>query len=1001
MNEHAKLIEVALPLDAINAEGAKRKRKAPKGYPTQIHGWWAQRPVAAARAVLFAQLVDDPVGDSRFSTPESQEAERQRLFDLLARYISWEHGNDPEVITRVRAEVALSHARRANTQQAQAVLTTSTPDAVNEYLATQLPPLTDPFAGGGTIPLEAQRLGLRVLASDLNPIAFVINQALVGLPARFARTAPVSLNPEERALRPWTGSQGLACDVRNYGSWVLEETRRQIGKYFPDIVVTPELASLHPSLKRQEGKALRVAAWLWARTVASPNPAMGGVHVPLLSTFWLSTKSGKEVWLRPEVNEGSRTWELSLHFGAPPDPSLVNTGTRAGKAQDFYCLMSKAPIEREYIRQEGKNGRLGKRLIAVVASSVVGPGRVYLPADSVAESMQAEADARELVGDARESFLSGSVPSRAMITGGVCSAYGLQRWGDLFLGRQILALTTLSDSITAVREKIRTDAVRAGMPDDHARLPSGGVGAQAYAEAVSVYLAAALSRTVDYGSTLATWRPKDNAMRSSLPRQAFAMTWDFAEGNPFGDSSSGWEEAVHVVANCLEGPAIPVVPTVGASISQADARSLRFAQPVISSTDPPYYDNISYAELSDFFYVWLRRTLKDVFPAELGTVLVPKASELIANAARHGDRQAAEQFFEDGVTQAISNLANSCPSDYPATIYYAFKQAETEEDGGAASTGWEKFLEGVVRGGFKITGTWPLRTEGDNRQNAADANALASSIVLACRRRPEDAGITTRAEFRRLLRAELPSALRALQQRHIAPVDVAQAAIGPGMAIFSQHSKVLEADGSSMTVRSALQLINEVLDEYLSKEEGEADAVTRFALTWFESYGWNTEKYGVAETLATAKNVSVARVVSAGVGHSSAGKFRLLKPSELSSTWDPQTDDDLTLWESALHLLRRLEVGGETDASVLVARLGQMAQRSRELAYRLFSVCERRGWVEDARAFNGLVTAWPELERLAASSSVVEIRQTGQLDLTLADAAPPKPRRAKSKRGVV
>lgn len=971
-----KLIEVALPLDAINDEGSRRKRKAPKGYPTQIHTWWAQRPVAAARAVLVAQLLDDPSAwPTVFPTEASQASERERLFALLRRFVAWEAGDDRELVREVRREIAVSWARGRGD-----LLESTDSDAVDAYLGSTVPTFADPFAGGGTIPLEARRLGLRVHASDLNPVAVLINRMLVDAPSRFHGRAPINREARGReGLNKWNGASGLAADVRYYAGSIERAVREAVQPLYPPMLVTDAMARDTPALRGAVGRRLTTTAWLWARTVASPNPVAAGVHVPLMSTLWLSKKAGREVWADPVSDGGSP--RIAVRYGRPSDERRAANGTRAGKAQDFVCVLTGATIPREYIRDEGKAGRLGIAPMAVVVDPIGRGPRLYLPMPHEVVEVARSAERDPEVSEARETFLSGQLPNRAMITGGVCSAYGLLRWGDLFTGRQIKTHLMFAAHINSLHRTLVEEAARAGLASDERSLARGGTGARAYADSVCLYLAAALSRVIDYGSTLATWRPKDNAMRSSLPRQAFAMTWDYAEGDPFGGSSSSWLEAANVVAECLEGHAMTPLPPAAVRVRQMDARKWGDAEAVgtlIASTDPPYYDNISYAELSDFFYVWLRRTLKGIFDDDTSTLLVPKTAELVAAPSRQGGKEAADAFFESGMTSALAELRERCV-DTPTTIYYAFKQAEDEQEG-TASTGWEKFLEGVVNAGFQITGTWPLRTEGDNRQNAVGANALASSVVLVCRPKAPDAGSVSRAELRQELRRVLPAELARLVLSNIAPVDIAQAAIGPGMSLYSGHGRVLEADGSLMTVRAALLLINEVLDEHLTDSEADYDADTRWAITWFEMRGYEDGPFGEAENLARARNVSVGGIAHAGIIKSAAGKVRLLKREELRPLdYDPAKDERPTVWEYTQHLIRNLEHEGEGAAAGLLKMLGPHGETARALAYRLYNACERRKWAEEARSYNGLVIAWPELEKIAAGGNT-ETKQTA-LDL--------------------
>ena len=690
-------------------------------------------------------------------------------------------------------------------------------------------------------------------------------------------------------------------------------------------------------------------AWLWARTVKSPNPAFANVDVPLASTFMLSNNSGREAYVEPMIEGGG--YRFAVKVGKPKDVERAKHGTKIGRGGNFQCLMSGAPIPVATIREQGLAGTLSARMMAIVGEGV--KGRVYL-----APTLEHEAAARS----ARPMWVPEQEINhnpRDIRT----QLYGLNRYGDLFTPRQLVALTTFSDLVGEAVQEVRRDALDSGMPNDSTPLRDGGTGATAYGEAVGVYLVMAISRLADYGSSIATWRPKDNAMRSTMPKQALQMAWDFAEGSPFGTSSSGFEECVDVVAKVMER----ALPGGQGSATQRGVQEVVLAggrMPVVS-TDPPYYDNVGYADLSDFFYVWLRRSLRQVFPDLFATVAVPKSEELVATPYRHGSKERAETFFLDGMTQAMHQLVQQAHPGFPLTIYYAFKQSESESEAGTASTGWETFLDAAIRAGFSIGGTWPMRTEGDNRQISLETNALASSIVLVCRKRAADAPIATRREFVAGLKAELPTALRHLQEGNIAPVDLAQAAIGPGMAIYTRYAKVLDAEGKALSVREALALINQTLDEALAEQEGDFDSDTRWALTWFEQFGFAEGEYGIAEQLSKSKNTSVDGLKGAGILESKRSKVRLLRPKDLSSDWDPATDPRLTAWESVHQLIRALETGGEAAAAELVAKLGAKAEVARELCYRLYTLCERKKRAAEALSYNALVQSWPEIVRIA------------------------------------
>ncbi|HBU41945.1 MAG TPA: hypothetical protein DEB57_03570, partial [Microbacterium sp.] len=914
-----KLIEVALPLDAINAASG-REKSIRHGHPSTLHLWWARRPLAACRAVLFAQLVDDPSAwPERFPTEAEQERERQRLFGIIERMVPWEASTDEAILNEARLEIARSWARSHPSAKADAVLAEDvSAEVVNDYLSTEVPPVHDPFAGGGSIPLEAQRLGLRAIATDLNPVAVLINKALIEIPPRFAGLPPV--NPEDRAkadLSRWRGAQGLAADVRYYGAWMRERAKERIGHLYPDVVVSEAEAARRSDLKGLGGQQLTVIAWLWARTVPSPDPAADGAHVPLVSSFWLSKKKGKQTWIEIVVAPDRKSYRFEVRSGVPTDRKAVNAGTKAGRGS-FRCALTGTPISGDHIKAEGKAGRMGARLMAVVAEG--NRRRIYLSPDDE-QKVSARAAAPEWSPEDR-------LPDDPRNFWTV--QYGLETFGDLFTPRQLMALTTFTDIVVDARAQARADAVAAGMLDDDAALHAGGRGAAAYADAVVTYLGLSVARYSNASSTICTWNPgaSKEDIRFTFGRHAVPMTWDFAEGNPFSHSSGNLQDNIDKWIS----KAILALPAgvVGRAVQQ-DAAMAASPGARILSTDPPYYDNIGYADLSDFFYVWLRRTLREVFPSETATMLVPKDDELVATPYRHGGKKEAETFFLDGMTRAVEAMCAASEPSTPTTIYYAFKQSETTS-AGTASTGWETFLSALVLAGFSVVGTWPIRTERGGRSISIGTNSLASSVVLVCRPRADEAAIT-RGDLRRALRKELPRALRALQHAGLAPVDVAQAAIGPGMAAFTRQAKVLEADGSAMTVRAALQLINEVLDEHLAESEADYDADTRWALTWFEQHGYEEGAYGEAESLAKARNVSVRGVAEAGIVHSAAGKVRVLRRDEMGPLdYDPAKDDRPTVWEYTQHLIRNLEQKGEAAAAGLLRKLGSDADAARSLA---------------------------------------------------------------------
>jgi len=1065
-----KLIEVALPLDAINVACA-REKSIRHGHPSTLHLWWARRPLAAARAVIFAQLVNDPGyqhgGGFKYGKNKKDAAiERKRLFKIIEDLVLWENTTNEEVLERARAEI-----RRSWREVCE--LNKDHPQAAELFNPDKLPALHDPFAGGGAIPLEAQRLGLEAYASDLNPVAVLINKAMIEIPPKFAGRPPV--NPESRkqeignshalqgtdrlaesdgsseagvsvgseiaeggdlrnavaahagggvgssqhsgglgtgvgegkgpvsgdipgvprgdgdasnalrgdwmvsasrdakpassaqrgredadryASKPsrkkltptsselfprlWPGATGLAEDVRYYGAWMREQAQKRIGHLYPPVEITAEMAKERPDLKPLVGQKLTVIAWLWARTVKSPNPAFSHVDVPLAASFILSSKEGTETYIQPVVKGDS--YQFTIKLGIPP--LVANTGTKMARGANFSCIVSGAAIESKHIYTEALANRMSSRLMAVVVEGH--HGRLFLEPKTeieiVASRVAPTWKPDLLIPDNPRWF---SPP-----------LYGLKSYSDLFTSRQLVAFSTLCDLVGETRERIRQDAIAVDVPDEGVGLDSGGSDSCAYAEAVSVYLGMGVSRLTDIQNALCSWEASKTQVRHLFKRQAIPMLWDFAENNLFANAAGDFGVSLGSIVRVIERWS----PHNMGFAYQADAQTQTISANKTISTDPPYYDNIGYADLSDFFYIWLRKSLRDVFPTLLSTIAVPKAEELVATPYRHGSKEKAENFFLTGMTQAMSSLSAQPHPAGPITIYYAFKQSDTETTGGTSSTGWETFLEAVNRAGLQLTGTWPMRTELSNRPIGTGTNSLASSIVLVCRKRPADAPSISRREFIRELNGVLPEALDEMtkgsgdERSPVAPVDLSQAIIGPGMAVFSKYAAVLEADGSPMSVRTALQLINRFL------AEDDFDADTQFCLHWFEQHGWTESVFGEADVLARSKSTSVDAMKEAGVLQSGSGKVRLLKWAEYPTDWDPRTDKRMPVWEALHQLIRALKEGGESASGALLAALGGKAEAVRQLAYRLYTLCERLGKAEDARAYNELITSWTAIE---------------------------------------
>ncbi|MDT0300610.1 DUF1156 domain-containing protein [Streptomonospora wellingtoniae] len=916
MVQKRKLIEVALPLEAINKESA-REKSIRHGHPSTLHLWWARRPLATARAVLFAQLVDDPSAHpERFPGEDAQRKERERLHGIIERLVQWENIRDEKVLAEARAEILAS--------------TDGNP-----------PRILDPFAGGGTIPLEAQRLGLEAHASDLNPVAVLINKALIEIPPKFRDQPPIFPGLASSQIREWKGAEGLAADVRAYGTWMRDEAEKRIGH-------------LYPKATLPDGSKATVIAWIWARTVTCPNPACG-IEMPLVRSWWLGKKKGKEAYVIPSVvpdpthPSGQR---VKYEIGREPAkaPTKDNEGTVSGR-KGAVCVACQGFAPVTLLRADGEAGRRGQQLIAVVSEGK--RQRVYLaPTNAQAQAADVVAPDNSVDGEIADNPRWFSPP-----------AYGLTRFSHLFTNRQLVTLTTFSDLVSEAREQV----VKHG-------------GTPAYGDAVATYLGLGVSRTTDLSNSIVTWSSSRDQARNLFSRQAIPMAWDFVETSPFAGAAGDLSVATTTMAKALEG----LRPKNPGQAEQADIGT-RSLSGYLISTDPPYYDNIGYSDLSDFFYVWLRRSLRDIHPDLLSTMLVPKVEELVANPYRNNGKYGAKKFFEEGFRSVFARARQSALNDFPISVYYAFKQSEADGDG-EASTGWETLLDGMIRSGWEITSTWPNRSERGGRMISVGTNALASAIVLSLRPRPEAAHTTDRRGFIGALESELPDALRKLQQGQIAPVDLPQAAIGPGMAVFSRYAKVIEPDGTPMAVRSALARINEILDQVLNEQEGDFDSATRFAIAWYRQHGYETGKFGDADNVARARNTSVDTMDRDGILTSRAGKVQLIKPADLPTDYDTLTDQHTSSWEVLHHLIRILETAGIGPAGQF---LGASLNRDddaldsdliKELAHLLFRVAEGNKWTKDALAFNNLVTSWPEVLDAARQAPTQPPTVQGALD---------------------
>ncbi len=920
-----KLIEVALPLEAIN-DASAREKSIRHGHPSTLHLWWARRPLAAARAVIWSSLVDDPSSHpEKFPTEEDQNKERQRLFKILEDLVVWENSNNEDVLNAAKAEIMKS--------------TDNNP-----------PALLDPFAGGGAIPLEAQRLGLEAHAHDLNPVAVTINKAMIEIPPRFAGRAPVNPDARVSAMQSgWSRAQGLAEDVRYYGEWMKQEAFKRIGHLYPKAKVPHE----------QGGGEATVIAWIWARTVKCPNPACG-CEMPLVHSFELSKKKGNTAWIEPFHGEEKK---LSFKLHREGKPKIEGSVSRKGAV----CVCCGSPVDFPYIREMGKLGNMKAQMCAVVAEGK--NGRIYLMSD---EQQMITANVEK-----PEDYPDATLPNnpRDFKT----PNYGLTMFSDLFTSRQLTALTTFSALVAEAQAKAEADAIAAGMKNDHLALRDGGDSAKAYGEAVGVYLAFVIDKMTDYHSSICSWNPPREGLRNTFGRQAIPMVWDYAEANPFSNSSGCFDNMIEWVTKCiLELPAASL-----SEVSQADAQSDCGLRNIMVSTDPPYYDNIGYADLSDFFYVWMRQSLKNTYPDLFSTMLVPKAEELIATPYRHdGSTEKAKSFFEDGMLAACKQMYLYARKDIPVTIYYAYKQSDSDASG-TASSGWETMLSAIIKAGFTITGTWPMSTERSARTIGIGTNALASSIVLVCRKRPEDAPQITRRNLVSQLRKELRPALQKLQSSNIAPVDLAQSAIGPGMGVFSRYRRVLEAEGTPMSVRSALQLINEEIDLYFNEQVGSMDTASRFCVDLYTQCAYNDIKYGEAEILANAKGTSVPMMASHGVLYAKAGVVHLVERENLPEKVD---SNESNIWMLTQQMTRAMATGGVAAcAHIVFSMFGSNAENAKDLAYRLYTIAERKGWANEAYAYNALVVAWPDIQSKAAELKAVQPEQLSLFDLGIMD----------------
>lgn len=947
-----KLIEHSLPLEAINAASVREKMPGIGPHPRSIHLWWARRPLAACRAVLFAQLVDDPSAwPERFPTEEDQAKERRRLHRIIENMVEWPKSNAKDQIQFQRSIQAARNEIARSIAWGNDEEPPTDPTAVNEYLQENGPPVYDPFCGGGSIPVEAQRLGLRAHGSDLNPVAVLITKALVEFPPRFADLPAVHPNVAKKgdlAGREWKGTEGLAEDVRYYAQWMRDEAEKKVGYLYPPAALP-------------DGSKAKVIAWLWARTVASPDPAQKGARVPLVSSFVLSSKSAKNAIVTPvRDNSAVDGWRFAVRTNGVTKDELVAAakGTKAAGG-GFACILSGAAIEANYIREEAKTGRIGSRLMAIVAEG--NRERIYL---SPSEEQDAAADTTRPQWIPDTEFFQQALGFRI-------GNYGMTKWSDLFTPRQLTGLTTIADLVSEVRQKVLEDASgsSAFVDDSSLDMPlaDGGSGPAAYADAVATYMAFAVDRTIDFNSALVRWNSSNEKIMNTFARQALPMTWDFGEANLLANVVGGFLPSAEFLGKCI----LTLDANFPGSATQIDAPQNSYpVRPAVISTDPPYYDNIGYADLSDFFYVWLRQSLKDIHPRLFRRLATPKDEELVATPSRHNGKDGAEKHFMDGMGEAMTAMRKAS-ANVPLTIYYAFKQSEVREDG-ILSPGWAAFLQAIVNSGLQVDGTWPMRTEQSSRMRSFDSNALASSVVLVCRARPEMAKAISRRDFLRELKPVMKQAIENHQKAGVPLPDRRQAAIGPGIGIFSKYEVVREADDSKMSVATALAIINREIDEVLSEGTEALDPETRFALEWYELYGYRLVPGGAGTAIGLLQgfNLSEARLNNSGLFRSRGGDAKLLTREEMyeaDSKWRPSGDETFTVWEMAQHLARVFlaEDGGIDAAGRILAESRSSSPDVLLIAERLFEIATNKGDNDEALVWNQLQTAWPEIERAA------------------------------------
>ena len=928
-NYRKKLIEVNIPLQAINDEST-REKSIRHGHPSTLHLYWARRPLAACRAVIFASMVDDPSEcKDEFRTEPEQNAERNRLHNIIKRLVIWKTCNDENLLAEARYEIAYSAARNngENLNVFRAKFKND-PKAVLHYLRDHCPAVYDPFCGGGSIPLEAQRLVLCARGSDLNPLSALLNKAMIELPPKFHNRKPVNPDADpigmftgtgrNRTRAPWKGTAGLANDIRYYGAWMREEAYKRIGH-------------LYPKAQLPDGTSATVIGWLWARTIPCINPVCG-LQMPLMKTFQLSTKEGNQHWTKPVVDRKTNviSWIVQKHIDGVPKRGTVG---RSGA----YCFACGASIKLPYVREQAKAGKMEKTMTGVIAEGY--QRRLYIsPTDEhIKASLLAEPTWRP----------RGKIPEKAL--GISLQNYGFDHWHQLYTERQLTALTTFSDLLREVHHAIIVDG-----------------GDNLYASTVCTYLTFVIGRIADSGCMFATWSSTWHKICHAFSLPALPMVWDFAEANLFSSSTRNWLSQVEWVAKVVER--FPAEVNNGKSY-QADASTTVHAMdaPAII-TDPPYYDNIGYADLSDFFYIWLRPLLRDTYPELFGSMMTPKDEEIIASP-RFED---TAQRFEKLLSKTLLRIQKYCSGEFPTSIFYAYKQQKEEQDGNT-STGWETMLTAVVSAGFQIVSTWPMRTELANRHRGIGSNALASSILLVCRPRQEDAPIIERNDFLQELKKVMPPALDRLTRiANIRPVDLAQAAIGPGMEVYSRYSKVTRISGEIVPIREVLKEINREITNYHEKETGELDPESQFCLTWLKQHGYMEGNFGDADVLSKAKDVDIDTMHDK-VLLKDPGKVRLLRSEEYA---ERENSENMTAWEGCLRMVWHLsgvEKSGGISGCTAVARAMPDYESAKRLARVLYAYYETRGDAESAARYNNLVTQWQYISQSMGTPEQMEM----------------------------